>query len=87
MDDFKPLTKGAILRVSGKVLKLIKRDGQCKLMIQSAAPVMTIFADFALSDPGAVAARKIRKGSEVSLRGKVTSFGSSAVCLSDCFLT
>jgi ribosome-associated protein YbcJ (S4-like RNA binding protein) len=78
---------GADLEVSGKVEKRVKRDGQCKLVIQPGAsvPGFVVFADC----PGeleTVRNSKIRKGSLVAVRGKLLSFGSSAVCLSDCRL-
>jgi primosomal replication protein N len=79
---------GADLEVSGKVEKRVKRDGQCKLVIQPGAtsvPGFVVFAD-CISDAAKVTARKIRKGSSVSVRGNLLSFGSAAVCLSDCRL-
>jgi hypothetical protein len=78
---------GAELEVSGKVEKRVKRDGQCRLVIQPGAsvPGFVVFADF-LSDAERVRNGKFRKGSLVSVRGKLQSFGSSAVCLSDCRL-
>ena len=45
-----------------------------------------VFAD-CLADLEKVKARKIRKGSLVSVKGKLQSFVASAVCLSDCRLT
>ena len=86
MDDFKPLAKGALLRISGPVQKVVKRDDQCKLVIRSLNPAgKIIFADcYRIRD--LIAACKIRKGSVVAVQGKVSSFGSGAVCLSDCFL-
>jgi hypothetical protein len=79
---------GADLEVSGKVEKRVKRDGQCKLVIQPGAsvPGFVVFAD-CQPDAAKVTARKIRKGSFVSVRGKLLSFGSAAVCLSDCYLS
>ncbi len=79
---------GAAVEVSGKVEKRVKRDGQCKLVIQPGAsvPGFVVFADCIL-DAAKVTARKIRKGSSVAVRGKFQTFGSSAVCLSDCRLT
>jgi hypothetical protein len=78
---------GADLEVSGKVEKRVKRDGQCKLIIQPGAivPGFVVFAD-CISDAEKLRKAKIRKGSLVSVRGKLLSFGSSAVCLSDCRL-
>jgi hypothetical protein len=77
---------GAAVDVSGTVLKRVKRDGLCRLVIQPGdVPGFVVFAD-CQPDAGEVEARKIRKGSLVSVRGKFQSFGSSAVCLSDCQL-
>jgi hypothetical protein len=78
---------GAAVEVSGTVQKRVKRDGQCKLVIEPGAsvPGFVVFAD-CLKDAEKVRARKIRKGSLVSVRGKFQTFGASAVCLSDCRL-
>ncbi len=78
---------GAAVEVSGTVQKRVKRDGQCKLVIELGAyvPGFVVFAD-CISDAAKVTARKIRKGSRVSVRGKFQTFGASAVCLSDCRL-
>jgi hypothetical protein len=78
---------GAVVEVSGKVQKRVKRDGQCKLVIEPGAdvPGFVVFAD-CISDAAKVTARKIRKGSFVSVRGKFQTFGAAAVCLSDCRL-
>jgi hypothetical protein len=78
---------GAVVEVSGKVQKRVKRDGQCKLVIEPGAdvPGFVVFAD-CWSDAEKVRARKIRKGSFVSVRGKFETFGAVAVCLSDCRL-
>ncbi len=78
---------GAAVDVSGKVQKRVKRDGQCKLMIEPgvSVPGFIVFAD-CRTDEKAVISRKIRKGSVVSVRGRLHSFGLSAVCLSDCRL-
>jgi hypothetical protein len=74
------------VEVSGTVLKRVKRDGQCRLVIEPGdVPGFVVFAD-CISDAARVTARKIRKGSAVSVRGKLLSFGSSAVHLSDCRL-
>jgi hypothetical protein len=78
---------GSLLEVSGKVLKCAKREGLCRLVIEPGdVPGFVCFAD-CLSDALMVKARKIRKGSLVSVRGKLQSFGASAVCLGDCRLT
>jgi hypothetical protein len=78
---------GSLLEVSGKVLKCAKREGVCRLVIEPGdVPGFVVFAD-CLADALTVKARKIRKGLPVSVKGKLQSFGASAVCLSDCRLT
>jgi hypothetical protein len=74
---------GASVDVSGVVLKRIKRNDQCKLFIATDNARLTVFADCA-SDVQNVISRKIRKRSKVSITGKLQSFGSQSVCLSDC---
>ncbi len=75
-----------MIDVSGRVQKVVKRDGQLKLVIQPGdAPEFVVFAD-CLSDAEIVTNSKIRKGSSVRVKGKFQSFGASAVCLSDCRL-
>ncbi len=77
---------GSVLDVGGKVQKVVKREGLCRLVIESDnAPGFVIFAD-CTSDAKTVRDSKIRKGSSVAVRGKLRSFGSAAVCLSDCRL-
>jgi primosomal replication protein N len=77
---------GASVDVSGKVQKRVKRDGQCKLVIEPGdVSGFVVFAD-CLSDAETVIKRKIRKGSSVRVKGKFQTFGASAVCLSDCHL-
>jgi hypothetical protein len=77
---------GAVVEVSGKVQKRVKRDGQCKLVIEPGdVPGFVVFAD-CWSDAENLTKLHIRKGSLVSVRGKLLAFGSSAVCLSDCRL-
>jgi hypothetical protein len=77
---------GAAVDISGKVRKRVKRDGQCKLVIEPGdVPGFVVFAD-CRADAAKVTARKIRKGSSVSVRGKFQTFGALAVCLSDCRL-
>jgi hypothetical protein len=78
---------GAVMEVSGKVQKRVKRDNQCKLVIEPGAsvPGFVVFAD-CLTDAGTVTNSKIRKGSFVSVRGKFQTFGATAVCLTDCRL-
>jgi hypothetical protein len=78
---------GAVVEVSGTVQKRVKRDGQCKLVIEPGAdvPGFVVFAD-CWSDAEKLRKAKIRKGSSVSVRGKFETFGAAAVCLSDCRL-
>ncbi len=78
---------GAVVDVSGKVQKRVKRDGQCKLVIEPGAsvPGFIVFAD-CLKDAETVTNSKIRRGSSVRVKGKFQTFGASAVCLSDCRL-
>ncbi len=77
---------GAVVDVSGKVQKLVKREGQCKLVIEPGdVPGFVVFAD-CRTDEKAVISRKIRKGSSVRVKGKLLTFGASAVCLSGCRL-
>jgi hypothetical protein len=77
---------GAAVEVSGTVLKRVKRNELFRLVIEPGdVPGFVVFAD-CRSDAEMVQARKIRKGSLVSVRGKFQSFGSAAVCLSDCHL-
>jgi hypothetical protein len=77
---------GAAVEVSGKVQKRVKREGQCKLVVEPCdVPGFVVFAD-CLTDAAKVTARKIRKGSLVRVKGKLRTFGASAVCLSDCRL-
>jgi hypothetical protein len=77
---------GSAVEVSGKVQKRVKRDGQCKLVIEPGdVPGFVVFAD-CLKDAETVTNSKIRKGSSVRVKGKLRTFGASAVCLSDCRL-
>ncbi len=81
-----PFVVGAVLDIAGKVQKVVKRDGQCKLIIEPGdAPGFVVFAD-CTSDADTVRNSKIRKGSSVTVRGKFQSYGAAAVCLSDCRL-
>jgi len=81
-----PQLVGAVIDVSGKVQKFVKRDGQCKLVIESGeVSGFVVFAD-CLSDAETVIGRKVRKGSAVWVKGKMQTFGALAVCLSDCRL-
>jgi primosomal replication protein N len=77
---------GAVVEVSGTVQKRVKRNELFRLVIEPGdVPGFVVFADC----PGeleTVRNSKIRKGSPVAVRGKFQSFGSAAVCLSDCRL-
>jgi ribosome-associated protein YbcJ (S4-like RNA binding protein) len=85
-NDLEAFVVGAVVEVSGTVQKCVRREGECKLVIEPGdVPGFVVFADC----PGeleTVRNSKIRKGSSVSVRGKLRSFGSAAVCLSDCHL-
>jgi hypothetical protein len=78
---------GAVVEVSGTVQKRVRREGECKLVIEPGAsvPGFVVFAD-CWSDAEKVRARKVRKGSLVSVRGKFETFGALAACLTDCRL-
>ncbi len=81
-----PFVVGAVLDICGKVQKVVKRDEQCKLVIQPGdALAFTVFAD-CLNDAEEIQSRKIQKGSLVSIRGKFQTYGAMAVCLEDCCL-
>jgi hypothetical protein len=76
---------GATVGVSGVVLKRLKRNEQCKLVIAPDNVRLTVFADIK-ADEQIIISRKIRKRSNVSITGKLQSFGGQAVCLNDCRL-
>jgi hypothetical protein len=77
---------GATVDVSGTVQKRVKREGQCRLVIEPGdVRGFVVFAD-CLSESETVTNSKIRKGSLVRVKGKLRTFGASAVCLSDCRL-
>jgi DNA-binding GntR family transcriptional regulator len=76
---------GATVGASGVVLKRVKRNEQCKLVIAPDNVQLTVFADIK-ADEQTVITRKIRKNSKVSITGKLQTFGASAVCLSNCHL-
>jgi hypothetical protein len=81
-----PFKVGAVLDIAGKVQKVVNRDGQFKLVIEPGnAPGFVVFADCA-SDAENITKLNIRKGSSVRVKGKLQTFGASAVCLSDCRL-
>ena len=75
---------GSVLEVSGKVQKVVKRDG--KLVIEPGdVPGFVVFTD-SLSDSENLRKHKIRKGSAVTVRGRFLAFGYSAANLFDCRL-
>jgi hypothetical protein len=77
---------GARVDVFGKVEKVVKRDGKCRLVIQPGdVPGFVVFADCSGELENLVKLR-IRKGSSVRVKGKFQTFGAAAVCLSDCRL-
>ena len=81
-----PFVVGAVLDVAGKVQKVVRRDGQCKLVIEPGdVPGFVVFAD-CREDAETVTNSNIRRGSSVRVKGKFQTFGASAVCLSDCRL-
>jgi hypothetical protein len=76
---------GATVSASGVVVKRVKRSGECKLVIQPDSATMQVIAD-CKSDERRVISRKIRKRTNVSIVGKLQSFGNESVCLADCRL-
>jgi DNA-binding GntR family transcriptional regulator len=76
---------GATVGASGVVLKRVRRNGECKLVIAPNNVQLTVFAD-CQADEQTVITRKIRKRSNVSITGKLQSFGNQSVCLADCRL-
>ncbi len=64
---------GASVDVSGIVQKRVKREGQCKLVIEPGAsvPGFIVFAD-CLKDAENYTKLYIRKGSSVRVKGKVS---------------
>jgi primosomal replication protein N len=74
---------GATLTITGKVEKRVKRNEQCKLVVNPDNATMQVIAD-CKGDEQTVITRKIRKNSKVSIVGKLQSFGSRSVCLTDC---
>ena len=76
---------GSSVSVSGMVLKLVKRNNQCKLFIQPYDEPLTVFADCS-DEAEAVTTLKIKRGSRVKILGRLQSFGFQSVNLSDCRL-
>ena len=81
-----PFKIGSVVELTGKVTKRVRREGECKLVIEPGdVPGFVVFAD-CTSDAETVTNSKIRKGSSVRVKGKFQTFGALAVCLSDCRL-
>jgi hypothetical protein len=81
-----PFKIGAVVELTGKVIKRVRREGECKLVIEPEnAPEFVVFAD-CQGELENLTKLNIRKGSSVAVRGKFETFGASAVCLSDCRL-
>jgi hypothetical protein len=61
---------GAVVEVSGTVQKRVRREGECKLVIEPGAsvPGFVVFAD-CLSDAENLTKLHIRKGSSVRVKG------------------
>lgn len=77
---------GSALLTTGTIRKVVKRDGQLKLVIEPGdVPGFLVFAD-CLSDAANLRNHKIRKGSAVTVQGRFLAFGFSAACLFDCRL-
>ncbi len=76
----------SVLEVSGTVQKVVKREDFCRLVIEPGdVPGFLVFADC----PGKLenlGKPIIQKGSRVTVRGSLVSFGACAVCLSNCRL-
>jgi hypothetical protein len=76
---------GATMAITGRVEKRVKRNELCKLLINPDNATMQVIAD-CKADEKNVIGRKIRKNSNVSITGKLLSFGNQSVCLADCRL-
>lgn len=81
---------GAMVEVSGEVLKKITRHAKLKLLIRpvevSANNSFQIFAEFGDKDAERVHTEKIKKRSKVKISGQFQTSGSSAVNLYHCQL-
>jgi len=79
-----PLAVGSVLDIVGIIEKVVKREGQFKLVIKpDCTPGFIVFAD-CLLDAENLVKPSIRKGSRVSVNGKFQTCGARAFCLSDC---
>jgi hypothetical protein len=77
---------GGRVDVFGKVEKVAKRDGLCRLVVQPGdVPGFIVFADCS-GELETARNSKIPKGSLVGIRGKFQSLGTLAVHLVDCQL-
>jgi hypothetical protein len=74
---------GATMAITGRVEKRVKRNELCKLLVNTDNATMRVIADLK-ADENTVIGRKIRKGHTVTLHGRLLSFGSQSVCLTDC---
>lgn len=79
MNDFNSLTPGLIVRIHGVIFKVIRRDGCLRLVVDSER--LRAFANF---ETDVFKEHSLRKGKIVTVEGKITFIGSSAICLSDC---
>ena len=78
---------GAQLKVSGTILKLVKRDG-LKLIVKAETSNRSfeILATMTAAEGKKVVDAKIRKNSVITVTGKFASFGSCAIVINDCTL-
>lgn len=78
-NDNQVLVLGALVCISGAVVKVVRRSDALRLVLESNG-----FRAYANFKEDVFKANKIRKGSLVNIQGVVTSLGVSAVCLSGC---
>lgn len=78
---------GAVIRVKGKIQKLVKRDQQLKFVMtdEADAKQMLIFADMR-GDAERVKEGKYRKGRTAEIVGRLVSFGYLGINLGNCKL-
>ena len=76
---------GARLKVSGIILKLVKRDG-VKLIVKAETTNRSfeILATLTAAEGKKFIDAKVRKNTPIALSGKFQSFGTHAVTLTDC---
>ena len=79
---------GAMVTISGTVLKKITRHQKLKLLIRPdespAESSFQIFAEFEDKDAATIHAAKIRKSSKIKMAGQFQASGTSAVNLNFC---